>query len=374
MIILGIETSCDDTCAAVVSKEKGKISSVSGESFSQIEIHKKWGGVYPSLAKREHQGKLVTVTEAALKKSNLLQEGKGCLCKKTSQILSHEPLLLKETNKFLSKYKKPEIDAIAVTIGPGLDPCLWVGVNFARVLSCAYNIPLIPVNHIKAHALSYLLEEKHVDFPAVVLIASGGHTELALMRSVTDFELLGETRDDAAGECFDKSARIIGLPYPGGPAIATEATQFSISNTQFSIKLPRPMINTNDYDFSFSGLKTAVLYNFRSQEEKTKKDKQYIIQMAKEVEEAITDVLVKKLKKAADDYNAKTVILGGGVTANKRLREKVNNNIIDKKIIIPSILLSTDNAEMIAAAGIVIGKNVNYEELKADPNLKIYEN
>ncbi len=377
MTILGIETSCDDTCAAVVSKEKGEIYSLSGVISSQIEIHKQWGGVFPTIAKREHQKKMVVVTEKALKKAFLLKKGEGVFCKESVVIMEREKDLLIDTKEFLSRYKKPNIDAVAVTVGPGLDPCLWVGINFAKVLSCAYNIPIIPVNHIRAHILSFLLCEKDISFPAVALIASGGHTELVLMKSLRDFSLLGKTRDDAAGECFDKTARVLGLPYPGGPAIAAEAAKFSPSNPQFSIKLPRPMMHSGNYDFSFSGLKTAVLYEFRSRKEKIQKDIFYISEMAKEIQEAISDVLVLKLIKAVREEKAKTVILGGGVSANSRLREKTKKKISEElpqvRVVIPSLSLSTDNAEMIATTALEIGENKKHEEITAKPNLKIYD-
>ncbi len=354
-MILGIETSCDDTCAAVVTKD---MHTLSGVISSQIEVHREWGGVYPSLARREHQRNLVPVTKEALKKAGLLEKGKGVSCKKAKEIMQREDHLLFETEKFLSEHKKAKIEAIAVTVGPGLDPCLWAGVNFAKVLSCAYNIPVIPVNHIKAHALSFLLQKKKIEFPAVALVASGGHTELILLNSIDEFHSLGKTRDDAAGECFDKTARILGLPYPGGPEISKEAKK---AEGLYDIRLPRPMMHSKNYDFSFSGLKTAVLYNFKKTD-----DPRYISDMAKEIEEAITDVLAKKLKEAGKECKAKSLIVGGGVTANERLREK-----IEKDTVIPSSFLSVDNAEMIAATAIAIGKEKHYSEILADPNLKI---
>lgn len=353
MIVLGIETSCDDTCAAVVKKERNRITSLSGVVSSQAELHKEWGGVYPSLAKREHQKNCVPVTEKALKEAGLLEKGKGETCEKIEEIMSREKDLLIKTKEFLSCYKKPAIDAVAVTVGPGLDPCLWVGVNFAKTLACAYDIPVIPVNHIQAHILSFLLSNEKVEYPAVALIASGGHTELVLMKDIQTFVSLGKTRDDAAGECFDKTARILGLPYPGGPEISKLAKKAKKS----SVKLPRPMIHSKNYDFSFSGLKTAVLY--------TKKEYNKS-EMAWEIEEAITDVLVSKLIKAGEEYGAKTLIIGGGVTANEKLREKIK-----EKAVIPPLHLSIDNAEMIAATALAIGKKEKQENISADANLKI---
>ncbi len=287
--------------------------------------------------------------------------------------MEREKDLLLETEAFLSKYEKPEIDAVAVTVGPGLDPCLWVGVNFAKTLACAYNIPLIPVNHIKAHILSFLLCEDYPVFPAVALIVSGGHTELVLINSLQDFVSLGKTRDDAAGECFDKTARLLGLPYPGGPEITKQAKLFK--EKKFNISLPRPMAQSDNYDFSFSGLKTAVLYDFRSREDSVQKNPDYIAEMANEIERAITDTLVSKLVRAAKEYNVKSVILGGGVSANETLRkeavERVNKEMGGVKIIIPPLRLSTDNAEMIAATAAAIGKGTSYEKAEVDANLKI---
>lgn len=380
MTILGIETSCDDTCAAVVSKIEGKTRTLSGVVSSQVEIHKQWGGIYPTAAKREHQKKMVAITKETLQKASLLKKGKGVVCKQAPKIMEREKDLLIETEKFLSSYTKPQIDAVAVTVGPGLDPCLWVGVNFARTLSCAYDIPIIPVDHIKAHIFANFVPEKgevsDIAFPAICLVVSGGHTQLILMNNMRDYRIIGETRDDAAGECFDKTARLLGLPYPGGPAIAVEAEKSKLQNSKFKIKLPRPMMHSGDYDFSFSGLKTAVLYDLRSRDKEVQENPFYVSEMAKEIEEAITDTLVYKLIVAAKQSQVKTVLLGGGVTANKKLREKVTEEvkkeIPEAKVIIPSRpSLSMDNAEMIAITALEIGEKKRYDQISANPNLKI---
>ncbi|GAI39325.1 unnamed protein product, partial [marine sediment metagenome] len=209
MNILAIDTSCDDTCISILKVKNQKSKTIefnilSNIVSSQIKVHQKYGGVYPFLAKREHQKNLMPVLKQALKKAKLLK---------------------------LSKSQKPDIDIIAVTIGPGLDPCLWMGVNFAKALSYFWQVPIIPVNHIEGHLLANLLPQ--IVFPAVCLVVSGGHTQLILMRKIGDYKIIGETRDDAAGECFDKTARILGLGYPGGPAIAALAESFKFQDSRF---------------------------------------------------------------------------------------------------------------------------------------------
>jgi len=325
MKILAIETSCDDTCIAIVEakgRKKPCFKILSNIVSSQVKIHAKYGGVYPTLAKREHQKNL--------------------------------PLVLKRA---LNKIKDPKADLIAITVGPGLDPCLWVGVNFAKELAKSLRLPIVPINHIEAHIyanfLNYAAGSRNL-FPAVCLVVSGGHTQLILMREHRNYKILGETRDDAAGECFDKIARILGLGYPGGPLIAAEAAKLKTKNYQLKIKLPRPMIYQKNYDFSFSGLKTAVLYNFKSQPERIRKSKKYIQAMCAEAQQAIIDVLIKKTIQAAEDYNAKTIILGGGVAANEELRKQFKETIKSKLpktyYLKPKTYFCTDNAAMVAVA------------------------
>lgn len=377
MIILAIETSCDDTGVALLKKDKGKVETIASVVSSQNEVHEKWGGVYPSEAKREHQKNLIPALTGVLQKGNFLEKGETPEHPEIEKILWRETVLLSSLKDFLKKYRVKKIDAVAVTIGPGLDPCLWVGVNFARAFSLCLDLPIIPVNHIKAHISFFLFSDEKISFPVVALIASGGHTELVLMKDISSYQVLGRTRDDAAGECFDKSARVLGLGYPGGPKIAAEAAKFSISNSQFSIRLPRPMKYSDDYDFSFSGLKTAVLYDYRSRDKETQQNKEYITLMAKEVEESITDVLIFKLEKAVKEYNAKTVIIGGGVTANKTLQEKAKKMTLKfegAKLLTPSVNLATDNAEMIGATAFISKERKNYKEVEAKPNLKISDN
>jgi len=325
MKIIGIETSCDDTCVSLIEKRKASFKVLSNIVSSQIEIHKKWGGVYPTLAKREHEKNLPLVFKKAVK----------------------IPL--------------SEITAVAVTVGPGLDPCLWTGINFAKKI----NLPIIPVNHIEAHLIvsffkqkkDLIIPRKEKMFPAVGLIVSGGHTLLVLIKKINHYQLLGETRDDAAGECFDKTARLLGLSYPGGPLIASIAKM----NPDFKVKLPRPMINTKDNDFSFSGLKTAALYRLPL------KEKKYKAAMAYEIQTAIIDVLFKKTIKAARENKVRSIIIGGGVSANKELQKRFSENK-EFKVFFPSSGNETDNALMIALTGFFKKPLKNIE---AQPNLKI---
>jgi len=342
MIILAIETSCDDTCIAVIKasgKSRPRFKILSNIVSSQIKVHKKYGGVYPTLARREHKKNLLPTLLQALNKSKI--------------------------SNFKFQISKPNIDLIAVTIGPGLDPCLWTGINFAKDLSKKWNLPIVPVNHIESHILANLVD-KRPEFPAACLVVSGGHTQLILMRNIGKYKILGETRDDAAGECFDKVARILGLGYPGGPAIAREAHKLQTTNYKLQTNLPRPMINQKNYDFSFSGLKTAVLYKH--------KGKKYVKEMCQEVQQAIIDVLIKKTIKAAKDYRVKTIILGGGVSANDELRKQFAYKLktINYKLnfLVPSKNLCTDNAVMTGIAG-YFGKPKDWQKIKADANLRI---
>ncbi len=409
MKILAIETSCDDTCIALADGSAKDFKLLSNLISSQVKIHKKWGGVYPTLAKREHQKNLIMLLEQSLTETNMLKlkvkSEKLKITDKNSkikEILGREKILLEKTTKFLAKYQKPRIDYIAVTIGPGLDPCLWTGVNFAKTLAYWWNIPIIPVNHIEGHILANFLPKigentkcktknakqsakNIIKFPAIALIVSGGHTQIILIKKIGQYKILGETRDDAAGEAFDKIARILGLGYPGGPIIAQQAEKLSTrprrANNQLSIKLPRPMFRTKDYDFSFSGLKTAVLYDYLKRSPKIRKSKKYIQAMAKEAQQSVIDVLIKKTIKAVKDYRVETIMLGGGVAANKELRiqfeRKVQEYNPKAKFIVSINKFCTDNAAMIAMAAYLQtpGKRaMKWEKIKAEPNLRISDN
>ena len=332
--ILAIETSCDDTAIAVVEVKDGKFKILSNTIASQAKKHESYGGVYPSLAKKEHQKNLPIVLVKALKDA---------------------------------KIKDSEIDYLALTVGPGLSPCLWEGVNFAIKLATRLDLAIIPTNHIEAHLLVNLIDQD-IKFPAIGLIVSGGHTQLVLIKGISKYEILGETRDDAAGECLDKIARMLGLGYPGGPVLAKEASNYS---SDLDIALPRPMINTKDYDFSFSGLKTAALYHFNSQSERVRKSKRYIRAISFEAQQAVIDVLIKKTMRAVREYGTRRVILGGGVSANLELRKQFKEKDID--LIVPEANLSTDNAVMIAVAGYYNRekKTKDYSKIEAQPNLRI---
>ena len=351
MKILAIETSCDDTCIAIVkvSKKKPCFNVLANIASSQVKIHQKWGGVYPTLAKREHQKNLVPVLEKALKEAKLTVESRNHNTgfDSLARILAKEEILFKKLKKFLTTYEKPDIDLIAVTCGPGLEPSLWVGVNFAKALANYWNIPVAAINHVEAHLFANWLTSIKSDtkvFPAVCLIVSGGHTQLVLMGKIGKYEILGETRDDAAGECFDKVAKILGLAYPGGPVIAAIAAK---APDRSEIKLPRPMINSQDYDFSFSGLKTAALNLVKKQ---GKLNNEFIQAVCRETQQAIIDVLIRKTIKAAKDFRVKSIILGGGVTANAELKRQMGERIKKEfNYFVPQPAQATDNALMVAA-------------------------
>lgn len=359
MKILGIETSCDDTCISIIKDNKILSNLVS----SQEKIHAQYGGVFPSLAKREHQINIIPLLIKGLKQSKSLIKEKpdNKKIKKVEKILERNPQLFDNLKPFLENYKIININKIAITIGPGLEPCLWVGINLAKALSFYYNIPLIKINHLEGHIISSLIKNK-IKYPAIALIVSGGNTQLILIKELCKYKIIGETRDDAAGECFDKTARILGLGYPGGPQIAKYAQKFKKSN--YNIKLPRPMINENNLDFSFSGLKTAVLYYNKNKSEDFK------IEMAHEIQNAIIDVLLKKTKKAYQKYNAQSVLLGGGVSANKELRKRFKKEF-KNNCFFPDLKLSMDNAAMIAFAGKYSKKEVKWNQIKANSNLTI---
>jgi len=362
MKILAIETSCDDTCISVVENNKILSNLVS----SQEKIHAQYGGVFPSLAKREHQTNIVPLLIKGLKQSKSLIKGKGDekKIKKVEKILERNPELFNNLKPLLENYKIKGIDRIAVTIGPGLEPCLWVGVNLAKALCFYFNIPAIKVNHIEGHIVSSLINnKKKINYPAIALIVSGGNTQLILIKD--KYKIIGETRDDAAGECLDKTARILGLGYPGGREIAKYAEKFKKS--KYNIKLPRPMIYDKNLDFSFSGLKTAVLYEIQKQKNI---DEEYKIEMAHEIQNAVVDVLLKKTLNAFKKYKVNTLLLGGGVSANKELRRRLKKEFKDN-CFFPQLKFSMDNATMIAFAGINSKKEVKWDKLKVNSNLKI---
>lgn len=380
MRILSIETSCDETGIAVIEKnpKKRKIKILSNLVFSQIKIHKKWGGVVPGLAKREHQKVLVPLLEKALKQSTLLEKEKKELCAKElnfiENILKKDEILEKKLLKFLTTYKKPNIDYIAVTYGPGLEPALWTGLNLAKTLSYTWKIPLIPINHIEAHIFINFFKKdiEKIDFPALCLIVSGGHTQLVLMKKLFDYKIIGDTRDDAAGECFDKTGRLLKIDYPAGPIISKLAEKGDANFHQF----PRPMINFKNFDFSFSGLKTSVLYFLKDKETSyINKNKENI---CASIQKAIIDVLVFKSLKATKKFKIKTIVLGGGVASNMQLRKELkknfNKNANNTKIIMSEPKLNTDNGLMIAITAFYKLKYKNFKNIKNLGKIKVVAN
>jgi N6-L-threonylcarbamoyladenine synthase len=329
LIVLGIETSCDETAASICID--GKIVS---SIISSQEIHAEFGGVVPELASREHEYLLNTIVDKALKKSNL------------------------DLN---------DLDGVAVTQGPGLSGTLLTGICFAKGLAQGLSAPIIGVNHLEAHIFANFLADPTLEFPFICLLVSGGHTQLWLIENIGKYKLLGETLDDAAGEAFDKGARILKLGYPGGPAIEKSAE----SGNPNAVIFPRGLIKSDSLDFSFSGLKTSLLYYMddysNSKKEITLND------IAASYEEAIIDILSIKLLRAIIDNKINTCVIAGGVAANNKLRTRVNSLLPQKKVIFPEIDYCTDNAAMIAYLGEL--KLKNNEKSKADfrvlPNLKM---
>lgn len=388
MKILAVETSCDETAVAIIEAE-GDINSpsfnlLSTNLFSQIEIHRDYGGVYPNLAKREHSKNLTPILKKTLDESGVAWNSNPQKIDKEEikKILEREEGLFEDLDLFLKEKDglKPDIDLIVVTKGPGLAPALWVGVSFAKALSKIFDIPVLGVNHMKGHIASVLrttkekeLENKIV-FPAISLLISGGHTEIVYMENWQNYKILGQTLDDAVGEAFDKVARMMDLKYPGGPEISKLAEEIRDSEVKHNLKFPRPMIHSNDLNFSFSGLKTAVLYTIQKLQNLTEEMKKEI---SLEFENAVTDVLISKTKKALIESSAKTLIIGGGVISNNFIRKSFENmigtefqevslKIADKK-------LATDNAVMIAMAGYIeylTDENNTEKEIRADGNLK----
>lgn len=332
-LILGIESSCDETAAAVVKNGTEVMSNIIN---TQIDIHKVYGGVVPEIASRKHIESIDYVVEEALKEANVTFQ---------------------------------DIDAIAVTYGPGLVGALLVGVSFAKGLAYSLKKPLVPVHHIRGHITANFLNKSELKPPFVSLVASGGHSHIVLVKSHTDFEILGRTRDDAAGEAFDKIARVIGLGYPGGPLI----DKLSKEGNKDAFKFPRVRMDKDSLDFSFSGVKTAVINALH------KLDQQGIAynkaDVAASFQDAVTDVLCEHTIEAAKKHNSKIIALAGGVASNSELREKMTNWAKKEGIdvIYPSPIYCTDNAAMIAAAGYYefLAGNISDLDLNAVPSLTL---
>ena len=355
MIILAIETSCDETAVAIVKFSKNKVRVLSNVISSQIRTHSKYGGVVPALASRMHLKNMVPVLRKSFQKAGV---------------------------------NKNRINYIAVTKGPGLIPALIIGVGAAKALAYSLNKPLVAVNHLEGHIYANWLTPisetqnsslRKLEFPILCLIVSGGHTQLVLMKKDLNYKIIGETVDDAAGEAFDKVAKLLGLKYPGGPLIEKMAKKGDRNKFNFT----RPMMNSKNYNFSFSGLKTAVLYetrgNRRDKAVPYLYDKQYQADVAASFQQAAIDVLKHKTVKAAQEYKVKSILLGGGVSANKelqkQLKEIINKKIPNTEYQTPDSKLTTDNALMIAVAAYynVVGeKNIkDWKTVKADANLRL---
>ncbi len=328
--ILSIETSCDETSAAITKNGREVLSNI---IYSQIEIHKKFGGVVPEVASRNHLEKISYIVDSALEKADLTFD---------------------------------DLSAVAVTKGPGLVGALLVGISYAKALSYSLNIPLIGVNHMKGHICANYIEHD-IKPPFVSMITSGGHTQLVHVKSYYDYEILGSTRDDAVGEAFDKVARTLGLPYPGGPYIDKLAKE-----GKETIDFPRIYLDKESLDFSFSGIKSAVLNYINNQKQKN-------IEIVKEdvaasFQKAVTEVIVKKTLMALERTNVKTLALAGGVAANSGLRKEFLDHLPkDINFVYPSIKLCTDNAAMIGCAAYYeyVANNFSDMSLNAIPNLKL---
>lgn len=384
MRILGIETSADETGVALLEAsgtgEKDFQYKVLGNALlSQADLHTRYGGIFPNLAKREHGRNLVPVLMEALRRANELHEGMHSAdenkIKELDTLLAREHELFTYLAGFFRAYGKPAVDCIAVTHGPGLEPALWVGINFAKALADVWQVPLVAVNHLEGHVMIARAKDGvliPIEEPAIALLVSGGHTELVEMESWRHYKTIGATRDDAAGEAFDKSARLIGLPYPGGPEISRLANLAREGNLARGPELPRPMIRDASFDFSFAGLKTAVKKIVESWSHGTDDMKSAL---AREAEEAIVDVLLAKTKRAVEEYSAKTVIVGGGVSANDHLRKRFAEEFQGgAHVLFPSHEFATDNAVMIALAGYFRAEKKEFiapEELRANGNLKL---
>ncbi|MBT4068927.1 MAG: tRNA (adenosine(37)-N6)-threonylcarbamoyltransferase complex transferase subunit TsaD [Candidatus Marinimicrobia bacterium] len=325
MIVLGIETSCDETAAAV-SMDGSIISS----QISTQTIHQKYGGVVPEIASREHEKLLNDMVSDTLKDA---------------------------------KISPQELEGIAVTQGPGLSGTLITGICFAKGLALGLGLPIIGVNHLEAHIFANFLADPALKFPFVCLLVSGGHTQLWHVKDVNDYSMLGESRDDAAGEAFDKGARILGLGYPGGP----EIEKLSVDGDKNAIQFPRALMKKNNLEFSFSGLKTSLLYYMDSHKNENMNN------VAASYQQAIVDVLITKLKWAMKKTDCVTCVIAGGVAANQSLRKSVELMLATEKVIFPELSLCTDNAAMIAYLGeLYLSRGIKSDiDFPIQPNLKL---
>lgn len=366
MLILSIETSCDETALSLI-EAKGDFPNATYEIhadalWSQIDVHREYGGVFPALAKREHAAIIVPLLEKVLHEADGMEKSYTPdilpeIKQKVEQLLEREHGLADQLLTFHTEHGAQAIDLIAVTSGPGLEPALWVGVNFARAVALLWDVPVVAVNHMEGHILASIFDAEHdnqltpIEFPTIALLISGGHTEIILMRDWGQYEKIGQTRDDAVGEAFDKTARLVGIPYPGGPEVSKLAADARKRKLPQFAKLPTPMLHTEDFDFSFSGLKTAVRYAVQDKQLSTDE----ISALARDFEDAVTTVLLKKTIAAIDAHGAKTLVVGGGVSANRHIKQMFDATLLtthpDVTAYFPRPGLSTDNSIMIALAG-----------------------
>lgn len=348
MKILALESSCDETAITLLNTSNSFLVLEKNQIYSQVDIHKKYGGVIPEIAARKHMETIIPLLEENLGKDRL-----------------------------------KDIDYISVTSGPGLITSLLLGITVAKSLAYSNSIPLIPINHMEGHIYSNWLsnnesiKDSKKYFPSLILIISGGHTELVLMKDHGEYELLGQTVDDAVGEAFDKVAKMMNLGYPGGPIVSRLAEKGNEKEFNF----PRPMINEDNYNFSFSGLKTAVLYTLEKKERINEEDKNNI---CSSFQKAVVDVLLKKTMKAVEEYNINSVMIAGGVSANKKIKDSINKECskLDIPFFAPKLEYTGDNSAMIATAAyyrleskkakILEGKELL--ELKPDSNWQLVKN
>lgn len=325
MLVLGIESSCDETGAALISDKDGLLADA---LYSQIDMHRAYGGVVPELASRDHIRRAVALVDEVLVKAN-----------KT----------------------RADIDAIAVTEGPGLAGALLAGAGVAHAIGWALDIPVLGVHHLEGHLLAARLSDPAPEFPFLALLVSGGHTQIMKVERFGSYEMLGQTLDDAAGEAFDKTAQLLGLPYPGGPAVSKLAEE----GTSGAIELARPMIHAPNLDMSFSGLKTSVLTAVHAAKDPT--DETFRRNLARGFVDALVDVLAAKLVRAMKQTGLKNVVVAGGVSANRQLRNRLTGEVRRRRgqIFYPPMRLCTDNGAMIAAAGLARLESMTPEELEA---------
>lgn len=364
MKILAIETSCDETAIAILEAKgdtHGATYTVLGDAlYSQAAKHAEYGGVYPTLAKREHQKNLVPLTKKALSEAGLLKSNHIIYDMIDDFVDSiREEEFKRDIEEFLTTHKKPEIDLIVVTNGPGLEPALWQGVVFAETLSKAWEIPVLGVDHMEGHIASGLVLREgntislsNIEFPIVALLISGGHTEFIAAKDWFEYELVGRTKDDAIGEAYDKVARLLDFPYPGGPEVDKAAARSKKKGSVHDVVFPRPLLHEDSCDFSFSGLKTAVLYKLQKMESISDDEKEHI---AEAFEEAVIEVVNKKTKRALEYSEARSLVIGGGVAANPVIRSELERLVHDEfpnvTLYLPDRSLTGDNAIMIGIAG-----------------------